>query len=225
MQQRTDVIVVGGGLAGMIAAAEAARDGATVELYEGAGELGGRARTREVQGFAFNQGGHALYLEGALRHTLDRLQIGYTGGSPSYNRALAIRGARVNLLPFTRATIARTGLLGDSERHALVAILRAFAGGTAAPHSGESVSQHLDRLGPPPKVRRVLEALIRLSTYCHAPDSLDATAVAQQVALGFKGRPLPRRRLGHACSGSRKAPDLAGRLGADGPGGGTDRAR
>jgi phytoene dehydrogenase-like protein len=186
MSQRADVIVVGGGLAGMIAAAEAARAGAAVELCESAAEVGGRARTRDVHGFAFNQGGHALYLGGALRAALDRLEIGYTGGAPNYDRALALDGARMNLLPFTRDTIARTGLLNESERSALIDAFRAFLG-RVPPQAGEAVSQYLERLESPRKVRRVLEALIRLSTYCHAPDRLDAAAVAGQIVLGFKG--------------------------------------
>lgn len=186
MSRQTDVIVIGGGLAGLIAAAEAARAGAAVELYEGSDGLGGRARTRRAEGFAFNQGGHALYRQGALGAALDRLQIAFRGGSPTYGRALAISGERTTLLPFTRATIARTSLLDGSERGALTNALRALLGATP-PQRGESIARYFDRLETPDVVRRVLEALVRLSTFCHPSESLDAAAVAKQVALGFKG--------------------------------------
>ena len=46
---QVDVAVVGGGLAGLAAAATAARAGRSVVLFEGAPTLGGRARTRTDQ--------------------------------------------------------------------------------------------------------------------------------------------------------------------------------
>ncbi|HZU82497.1 MAG TPA: FAD-dependent oxidoreductase, partial [Polyangiaceae bacterium] len=60
-----DVIIVGGGLAGLAAAAFCARAGLRVTVLERAKNLGGRARTDLVSGHAFNQGGHALYAKGA----------------------------------------------------------------------------------------------------------------------------------------------------------------
>ena len=61
-----DVVVVGGGLAGLCAASFAASAGARVALYESSPDLGGRARTRVKEGFCFNYGPHALYLGGSL---------------------------------------------------------------------------------------------------------------------------------------------------------------
>src|SRR5436305_14252836 len=64
MAGQFDVAVVGGGLAGLAAAATAARAGRSVVLFEQAPEPGGRARTRTEDGFAFNIGPHALYQGG-----------------------------------------------------------------------------------------------------------------------------------------------------------------
>lgn len=61
----TDVIVVGGGLAVLAAAAYLARAGSSVTLFEQAAVVGGRARTRKQGAFSLNQGAHALYLGGA----------------------------------------------------------------------------------------------------------------------------------------------------------------
>src|SRR6476620_8303207 len=61
---RIDVAVVGGGLAGLAAAATAARAGRSVTLFAQAPAPGGRARTRTEDGFAFNIGPHALYRTG-----------------------------------------------------------------------------------------------------------------------------------------------------------------
>lgn len=65
----TDVAVIGGGLAGLAAAATAARAGATVTVLEGHG-LGGRARVDRRGGFTFNRGPRALYLGGPGRRIL-----------------------------------------------------------------------------------------------------------------------------------------------------------
>src|SRR5690349_4592166 len=76
---KPEVNIVGGGIAGLLAAVELARGGAKVRLFESAAELGGRARTKETDGFFLNQGPHALYIAGAFKRELDRLGIPYTG--------------------------------------------------------------------------------------------------------------------------------------------------
>ena len=57
----TEVRVIGGGLAGLVAAIECAERGARVLLLEQRGQLGGRARSTTAKGFVTNYGTHALY--------------------------------------------------------------------------------------------------------------------------------------------------------------------
>ena len=76
----SDVIIVGGGFGGLTTAALLGRAGKTVTLYEHSSrEIGGRARTTEIDDFYFNQGPHALCINDANDSILKEIGISYTG--------------------------------------------------------------------------------------------------------------------------------------------------
>ncbi|KKF39080.1 phytoene dehydrogenase [Halorubrum saccharovorum] len=56
-----DVTVIGGGLAGLVAATRLAEAGADVTLYERRPEVGGRVRTETVDGFTLDRGFQVLF--------------------------------------------------------------------------------------------------------------------------------------------------------------------
>ena len=58
-----EITVVGGGLAGLVAAIECAESGEQVRLLEASRELGGRARTLDGP-FRANLGAHVIYADG-----------------------------------------------------------------------------------------------------------------------------------------------------------------
>ena len=70
-----DVVVLGGGPAGVCAAVEAARNGAKVMLIEAAGMLGGMATTGMVGPFmtSYDRDGNRLIVGGLYREIIDRL--------------------------------------------------------------------------------------------------------------------------------------------------------
>src|ERR1051326_8320976 len=70
-----DVAIVGGGIAGLTAAAVLSRSGKTVSVFERAGHAGGRAQTQNLEGFHFNLGPHALYRGGHAFRVLGELGI------------------------------------------------------------------------------------------------------------------------------------------------------
>src|SRR5262245_36566059 len=87
---RIPVVVVGGGIAGLTAAALLGRAGVPTVVLEKSSAPGGRAATRSRDGFLFNVGPHALYRAGVLKQTLDVLGVKVSGGVPTGNGGFAI---------------------------------------------------------------------------------------------------------------------------------------
>jgi len=109
---QTDVVVVGGGLAGLTAATLAARQGRRVQLFEKAGEVGGRATTQLKDGFAFNIGPHALYRGSAGMRILRDLGIVPQGSPPAPSGGHAVRAGVKHAFPAGFLSLLSTGLLG-----------------------------------------------------------------------------------------------------------------
>ncbi len=81
-ENSVDLAVVGGGLAGLAAAALVASAGKRVVVIERAEHPGGRARSLVEDGFVFNQGPHALYRKAAGIAVLKKLGIAPRGALP-----------------------------------------------------------------------------------------------------------------------------------------------
>jgi phytoene dehydrogenase-like protein len=79
--------IVGGGLAGLVAAALVAQNGRRVILVAQAGDLGGRAATQVRRGISFNLGPPALYVSGRAFRLLRELRVPLTGRVPSPGRS------------------------------------------------------------------------------------------------------------------------------------------
>jgi len=178
---QTDVVVVGGGLAGLAAATLAARRGRRVRLFEKAGELGGRATTQVKEGFAFNIGPHALYRGSAGMRILRELGIVPQGAPPAPAGGHAVRAGVKHAFPVGFLSLLSTGLLslaGKLEVARLLARIQTF---DPAPLQSTPVDGWLAGLTRRPEVRELLAALVRLTTYGNAPDRQSAGAALEQV--------------------------------------------
>lgn len=178
------VNIVGGGIAGLIAAVELARSGVKVALFESAAELGGRARTRHADGFSLNQGPHALYTGGAFKLELDRLGIAYSGARSLGGTRQAIWQGKLHDLPTSAATLAMTGLFRIRDKLQFARVFQAVSQGA----SGEgSFTDWLDGQKLTPVVRASMEALGRLSGYTNGSAQVSAAAILDQIRLALKG--------------------------------------
>lgn len=179
----TDVVVIGGGLAGLVAAARAAEGNAKVTLLERAGALGGRAASQEQAGCMLNQGPHALYVAGAAARTLRELGVTWTGGAPHSPYFFVESEGALHPMPTSTLGLLRTSLLGFTDKLALARAL-----------SGMSDDHALDDVAASAWIARVvsgrarhfLSALVRVSTYAADLDLLSAGAAMRQLRLANK---------------------------------------
>ncbi len=178
------IAIVGGGVAGLVAACTAAKAGAETILFEAAADLGGRARTRAERGFSFNQGPHALYAKGAFRAALDALDVSFAGKPPDLSGAQALWGEARHNLPTSLLSFVGLTPLEVRERLQLATTFARVARGDYDA-SGRSLRAWTASLRP--RVAALVETMVRLATYAHAPESLEAEAALDQLRLGFSG--------------------------------------
>lgn len=190
MTDRTDIIIVGGGVGGLSAAALAARTGASVTLLDGH-PLGGRARTTDVGSFLMNQGAHAVYDAGEAARVYRSLGLdlggALTGGAPLTEGAQVWIGGRAHPAPLGPLALLRTSATGFGARVALARLLGGIGRIDATTLGHVSLSEWLAARRAGPEVRALVEALVRTSTYCHAPDELSADAAVGQLQLALRG--------------------------------------
>lgn len=179
------VAVVGGGIAGLAAAAFAARAGARVTLFERMSETGGRGRSREERGFTFNMGPHALYLRGPAITALSELGIDPPGKSPATSGGLAYLAGKLHALPGGAVSLMTTGLLGVAEKLELGALLARMSRLAEQGRSDLPIGELLAREVRSQRVRELLLALVRLTSYANLPDVIASDAALEQVVLGL----------------------------------------
>lgn len=185
--EETDVVVVGGGLAGLTAAVVAARASRRVVLLEPR-PLGGRARVDRRDGFVFNQGPRALYRDGQGRRVLDELGVPTDrGAQPLTKGSMALRRGRLAPLPQGLASLVRTSLLSAAEKAKLARLMATLGRLDPGSFAGLSFDEALEQMELGPVGRELVAALVRLTTYSAATDRLDAPAALAQVQLAADG--------------------------------------
>jgi phytoene dehydrogenase-like protein len=181
----TDVAVVGGGLAGLAAATYLARAGRSVTLFEKSRTIGGRATTHAKGDFRFNIGPHAVYRGGAGITILKELGVQFSGGVPSASGGYAVENGVKHALPGGFVSLVTTGLLrlpGKFETARLLGSLQKIDTSTLQ----HMTARHwLDSTIRQPDVRRLVEALFRVSTYTNSPGRLSAGMAVDQLQLAL----------------------------------------
>lgn len=180
-----DVVVIGGGLAGLAAATFIARGGKTVHLLEQSHNLGGRARTSEQKGFYLNIGPHALYRGGRGMEILTELGIRPRGRVPSVSGAYAVLEGRKHTLPAGVVSLLTTSLFGLAAKMEMARLLASLPKIDHAQYMSMSIREWLDEKVTHDEVKDFLMALFRVATYANAPDIMSAGAAIEQLKLAF----------------------------------------
>ncbi|HET9496617.1 MAG TPA: FAD-dependent oxidoreductase [Chloroflexia bacterium] len=181
-----DVIVAGGGLAGLAAAAYLARDGRRVELFERSAGLGGRGSTQNHDGFLYNKGAHAVYEKTPAAAVLRELGVKFTYGSPANVKLLY--GGQTYPLPDTARTLFGSRMLdfgAKIEASKLLMSLMKMDAGTVA---SVSLGRWLDDNVRHPAVRAFVEASVRVAVYTDAPYTLSMQVAVEQLQNVLGGK-------------------------------------
>ncbi len=181
-----DVAVIGSGVAGLTAAAQLARQGLSVGVFERSSHVGGRAMTTVRQGFSFNLGPHALYRGGAARRVFDQMGLRFSGSLPAPSGGYGLLGNERHTLPAGFVSLLTTKLLHLPAKLELAKLLGNIQKIDTAPIQGLSVNEWLAQAVRHEEVRRLVRALIRLSTYANAADVQSAGHALRQVQMAFK---------------------------------------
>ncbi|HEY3831651.1 MAG TPA: FAD-dependent oxidoreductase [Acidimicrobiia bacterium] len=175
------VAVIGGGLAGMAAAATAAGTGADVTMFEARPHEGGRARTSAVEGgFLFNQGPHALYAGCLGIEVLRGFGIEPRGKKPPLRGYGRLRG-QLGLLPGTPADLFKSKLVGVRSKVQLGLAVGNPKRMARHDARGKSMAQWIDEQVSNPDARALFTMVTRVATYCADLDNFAAEAAVPQV--------------------------------------------
>lgn len=173
--ERADGIVVGGGIAGLTAAALLGRAGKKVILLERSHAIGGRGITTSTEGFHLNLGPHAWYVGGPGTRVLESLGIPLGGNPPKPAATFAIDDGRLHTMPLGFVSLLTTDLLGVHGKFEMARLLASIGRMDTRPFDNMTLEEWLQRIGDE-KARRLVETVIRISAYTDAPRVLSAGA-------------------------------------------------
>lgn len=187
--QTSDVVVVGGGLAGLAAATFLGRAGHSVTLFEKAHDVGGRARTQEKHGFQFNLGPHALYRHGAGLRVLGELGVPFSGRIPPL-AGLAVQDGQPYALPADPRSMLTTRLLPLAAKLELAKLLVTLPRVDTGPIQNVTVQEWLTQNVRHAETQAVMRMFLRVFTYADAWTTQSAGSAIAQAKRAIQGNVL-----------------------------------
>ena len=182
--KQADVVIVGGGLAGLSAACYLARAGVGVTVFERSAGLGGRAASQVHDGYSFNRGIHALYTGGAASEVLRELGIAYSGHSPK--DIYVLREGKLHIAPIGTLTMVRTDALSFADKLELMSVFARVPQLKPDELRGMSVQEWLERNIRRPLVRELMAANARTFVYSSALELVSADVFVKKMQISLR---------------------------------------
>lgn len=186
MTQIWDVVIIGGGLAGYVAANYLAKSDLSILILEKGNKVGGRAQTEKIKQDYFNLGPHALYKKGKAAVILEELDIKLEGGSPKLG-GIVTQNSKEYLAPFNPWGLLTTSLLNWKERIEWMLILSKIQQVDTQALADQTYQQWVEKAVQSINVKSLLYVIGRLSTYCHCPEKVSAKVVVTHIKTSLGG--------------------------------------
>ncbi len=183
----SDVIIVGGGLAGLIAANLVARAGRRAILLERSSALGGRAVTQVEQGIHFNLGPHALYCSGRAFRLFRELEIPFSGRFPTTRGGLLIADDATYPLPRGLRELLFSRRFSLPEKLTAIKILGSLGRLETRGLDGVPLREWVEQMAGHSHLALFFLTLFRVATYSDDADRMSAGAALDQLKLALKG--------------------------------------
>ncbi|RNB70926.1 phytoene desaturase family protein [Brevibacillus panacihumi] len=208
MHRTFDVVIVGGGIAGLTAALYLARGGKRVAVLESQQRMGGRAITNQKEGVRFNLGSHALY-EGDARRVFQEL-----GLNPDLFRKVdefkpfGIWKEQVHLFPASMSFLLKSSMLTISEKVMFAGLLMRILKMDVEAIPRISLRAWMEQNVRSPMLRHMLYVMARGGTYVQAPDLQEAGPLFRQMQRSIAGVYYVKRGWGalieHLCEEAQR---------------------
>lgn len=166
------ILVVGGGLAGLSAAARLAYNGYKVTVLEKAPKLGGRAITIPLKGFNFNFGAHAIYARdrSVLRKFESELPLKVDWKDFSPSKAFYDLGSFTTPMPATLDGLLRTQILDAENKlrftYEIIKTMTSLERG----EQGIPIGEYLEK--EPEQIRDLLLTLASSNFFSNEPEKI-----------------------------------------------------
>ncbi|HWN98009.1 MAG TPA: NAD(P)/FAD-dependent oxidoreductase [Blastocatellia bacterium] len=188
--EHTEVVVVGGGVSGLAAATYLARKSKPVRLLEQSQALGGRARTKQQDGFLLNIGPHALYRGGRGIEVLRELGIEPSGKVPAVSGAFVVKDGVKHTFPVGLASLLTTSLFGLAAKLETARFLASLPKLNGKTVMNVSLLEWLEANISYREVQDFLLTAFRIATYTNAPELMSAGTAIEQLKLAFQSNVL-----------------------------------